>query len=219
MGRGKIDIKRIENTSNRQVTFSKRRVGLMKKAQELSILCDADVGLIIFSSSGKLFEFASSSMAKLIERRMKITKERESCAHQSKDIPDLNQEVNGMRMQVETLQATCKHMTKEEMKNLNFQDLLNLEKHMDLVLSKVRSQKGQVLLQRMEDLTNKEKQLQVENEDLKLKIEEIQKRRKKAQSTSPPPCATIPFTLQPMPPNLFHPPENAKRTSLQFFDI
>lgn len=53
-------MKRIENTSSRQVTFSKRRSGLLKKAFELSVLCDAEVGLIVFSTSGKLYEFSSS---------------------------------------------------------------------------------------------------------------------------------------------------------------
>jgi hypothetical protein len=42
------------------VTFSKRRRGLFKKAEELSILCDAEVGLVVFSATGKLFHFASS---------------------------------------------------------------------------------------------------------------------------------------------------------------
>jgi hypothetical protein len=60
MGRGKIEIKKIENPTSRQVTFSKRRGGLLKKAHELAVLCDAEVALIIFSSTGKLFEFASS---------------------------------------------------------------------------------------------------------------------------------------------------------------
>ncbi|KAI8541959.1 hypothetical protein RHMOL_Rhmol08G0101400 [Rhododendron molle] len=60
MGRGKIVIRRIDNTTSRQVTFSKRRNGLLKKAKELAILCDAEVGLVIFSSTGKLYEFAST---------------------------------------------------------------------------------------------------------------------------------------------------------------
>ncbi|RVX00405.1 Agamous-like MADS-box protein AGL15 [Vitis vinifera] len=60
MGRGKIEIKKIENANSRQVTFSKRRVGLLKKASELAILCDAQVGVIIFSNTGKLFEFSST---------------------------------------------------------------------------------------------------------------------------------------------------------------
>ncbi|PPD84647.1 hypothetical protein GOBAR_DD18423 [Gossypium barbadense] len=61
MGRGKIEIKRIENSSNRQVTYSKRRNGIMKKAKEITILCDAKVSLIIFGSSGKMHEYCSPS--------------------------------------------------------------------------------------------------------------------------------------------------------------
>ncbi|KAG5059170.1 hypothetical protein JHK87_000199 [Glycine soja] len=62
MGRGKIVIERIDNSTSRQVTFSKRRKGLIKKAKELAILCDAQVGLVIFSSTGKLYEYASTSL-------------------------------------------------------------------------------------------------------------------------------------------------------------
>ncbi|KAK1552262.1 hypothetical protein Q3G72_013375 [Acer saccharum] len=61
MGRGKIVIRRIDNSTSRQVTFSKRRNGLLKKAKELAILCDAEVGVMIFSSTGKLYDFASNS--------------------------------------------------------------------------------------------------------------------------------------------------------------
>lgn len=60
MVRGKIEIKRIENATSRQVAFSKRRKGLLKKAYELSVLCDAQVALIIFSQNGRLYEFSSS---------------------------------------------------------------------------------------------------------------------------------------------------------------
>lgn len=60
MGRGRVELKRIENKINRQVTFAKRRTGLLKKAYELSVLCDAEVALIIFSNRGKLYEFCSS---------------------------------------------------------------------------------------------------------------------------------------------------------------
>ncbi|KAF2612311.1 hypothetical protein F2Q70_00013321 [Brassica cretica] len=60
MVRGKTEMKRIENATSRQVTFSKRRNGLLKKAFELSVLCDAEVALIIFSPTSKLYEFSSS---------------------------------------------------------------------------------------------------------------------------------------------------------------
>ncbi|KAL5062104.1 hypothetical protein RYX36_023841, partial [Vicia faba] len=68
MVRGKTEMKRIENATSRQVTFSKRRNGLMKKAFELSVLCDAEIALIVFSPRGRLYEFASSSVLETIER-------------------------------------------------------------------------------------------------------------------------------------------------------
>ena len=71
MGRGKVQLKRIENKINRQVTFSKRRSGLLKKAHEISVLCDAEVGLIIFSTKGKLYEFATDS--RYVQRRLRFT--------------------------------------------------------------------------------------------------------------------------------------------------
>lgn len=60
MGRGKIEMKKIESAVSRHVTFCKRCAGLFKKARELAILCDAEVAIILFSSDGKISEFASS---------------------------------------------------------------------------------------------------------------------------------------------------------------
>lgn len=59
MGRGKVYLKRIEDRNSRQVSFSKRRNGLMKKAHELSVLCDVEVALFVFSGKGRLYEFSS----------------------------------------------------------------------------------------------------------------------------------------------------------------
>lgn len=61
MGRGRVQLRRIENKISRQVTFSKRRSGLLKKAHEISVLCDAEVALIVFSTKGKLFEYSTDS--------------------------------------------------------------------------------------------------------------------------------------------------------------
>ncbi|CAL5410054.1 unnamed protein product [Camellia sinensis] len=66
IGRGKIEIKRIENTTNRQVTFCKRRNGLLKKAYELSVLCDAEVALIVFSTRGRLYEYSNNRLMGII---------------------------------------------------------------------------------------------------------------------------------------------------------
>ncbi|MBA0699317.1 hypothetical protein Goari_000965 [Gossypium aridum] len=74
MGRGRVQMKRIENPVHRQVTFCKRRAGLLKKAKELSVLCDAEIGVVIFSAHGKLYELATKgTMQELIERYGKYT--------------------------------------------------------------------------------------------------------------------------------------------------
>mmetsp|Transcript_27179 Transcript_27179/g.52708 ORF Transcript_27179/g.52708 Transcript_27179/m.52708 type:complete len:576 (+) Transcript_27179:59-1786(+) len=66
MGRKKIDIKMITSEKNRQVTFNKRRVGLMKKAMELSILCGCEVGLIVLFDR-KLHVYSSSNIESIIK--------------------------------------------------------------------------------------------------------------------------------------------------------
>ncbi|QCD80857.1 MADS-box transcription factor [Vigna unguiculata] len=53
MGRVKLKIKKLESISNRHVTYSKRKSGILKKAKELSILCDIDILLLMFSPTGK----------------------------------------------------------------------------------------------------------------------------------------------------------------------
>nr|ADB81903.1 MIKC* MADS-box transcription factor [Funaria hygrometrica] len=68
MGRVKLEIKKIENPTNRQVTYSKRRNGLVKKAYELSVLCDIDLALIMFSPSGKLTQYSNCSIEDIIGR-------------------------------------------------------------------------------------------------------------------------------------------------------
>jgi MADS-box transcription factor len=59
MGRGKTEIKRIDNAVSRQVTFGNRKAGLLKKARELAVLCDADVGVLVFSAAGQHFDYCS----------------------------------------------------------------------------------------------------------------------------------------------------------------
>ncbi|KAK8297951.1 hypothetical protein V6Z12_D05G222600 [Gossypium hirsutum] len=87
MGRVKLQIKRIENTTNRQVTFSKRRNGLIKKAYELSVLCDVDVALIMFSPSGRLSLFSGNKSIEEILGRYVNLPEHERGRLRNKEFP------------------------------------------------------------------------------------------------------------------------------------
>ena len=68
MGRKKIRIERIADERNRQVTFTKRKNGLMKKAMELSVLCDCQIALVIFNSNNKLFQYSSGDINQVLTR-------------------------------------------------------------------------------------------------------------------------------------------------------
>ncbi|XP_076443844.1 myocyte-specific enhancer factor 2A-like [Babylonia areolata] len=87
MGRKKIQIVRINDERNRQVTFTKRKFGLMKKAYELSVLCDCEIALIIFTSNNKLYQYASSDMDKVL---LKYTEYNDTVVSQTnKDILEM----------------------------------------------------------------------------------------------------------------------------------
>ena len=75
MGRKKIRIERIKDERNRQVTFTKRKNGLMKKAMELSVLCDCDIALAIVNSNNKAFQYSSTKdgeIESVLERYRKV---------------------------------------------------------------------------------------------------------------------------------------------------
>ncbi|KVH99294.1 Transcription factor, K-box [Cynara cardunculus var. scolymus] len=99
MGRGRVTLKRIENKINRQVTFSKRRSGLLKKAHEISVLCDADVALIVFSTKGKLCEYSTdaSRMERILERyerHLYVERQLNADDPQSQELQNLEQQID-----------------------------------------------------------------------------------------------------------------------------
>uniref|UniRef100_A0A672HNJ9 MADS-box domain-containing protein n=1 Tax=Salarias fasciatus TaxID=181472 RepID=A0A672HNJ9_SALFA len=96
MGRKKIQITRIVGERNRQVTFMKRRFGLMKKAYELSVLCDCEIALIVFDGTNKLFQYASTDMDNVL---LKYTEHNEP--HESRTNADIREVSEGPRAAVQ----------------------------------------------------------------------------------------------------------------------
>ncbi|XP_022727920.1 truncated transcription factor CAULIFLOWER A-like [Durio zibethinus] len=176
MGRGRVQLRRIENKISRQVTFSKRRTGLLKKAHEISVLCDADVALIVFSNKGKLFEYSSdSSMERIIERyeqhsyaeRQLVPTDSESQANWSLECPKL-------WSTIEALQRNLRNFMGEELDPLSLRDLQLLEQQIDNSLRRIRTRKNKLMLESISELQKKEKTLQDQNKMLaeKLKVSE-----------------------------------------------
>ncbi|XP_039851328.1 MADS-box transcription factor 25-like [Panicum virgatum] len=142
MGRGKIAIQRIDNRTNRQVTFSKRRSGLMKKARELAILCDADVGLVVFSCTDRLYEFSSSSMKTIIERYQEA-REENNCRFLNpiSEAKFWQMEVATLRPQVQNLQNNNRKLMGEELSGLTIRDLQFFQSQIEMSLQSVTKKK------------------------------------------------------------------------------
>ncbi|KMZ61087.1 hypothetical protein ZOSMA_54G00160 [Zostera marina] len=174
MGRGRIQLKRIENNINRQVTFSKRRSGLMKKAHEISVLCDVEVAVIIFSTKGKLYEYSTdSSMEKILDRY-------ERFCYAGKDLTEASLlqsdgeawclQYHKLKRKAESLQKNERNLIGEDLDSLTAKELHNLELRVEDGLRKIKAQKNNVLFDSIADLKIKEKMLQQQNSAMERKL-------------------------------------------------
>ncbi|XP_028774643.1 floral homeotic protein PMADS 1 isoform X4 [Neltuma alba] len=160
MGRGKIEIKLIENPTNRQVTYSKRRNGIFKKAHELSVLCDAKVSLIIFSKNNKMHEYVTPG---LTTKRM-IDQYQEAlgnvdlwCSHYERMLEKLRKlkEINN-KLRGEISYGFERNRLGADLDNLNFQQLQSLEEELISSSAMIRERKLHVIKTRTETCKKKE---------------------------------------------------------------
>ncbi|PSR91527.1 Agamous-like MADS-box protein [Actinidia chinensis var. chinensis] len=172
MVRGKTEMKRIENTTSRQVTFSKRRSGLLKKAFELSVLCDAEVALIIFSNKGRLYEFSSSSINKTLERYHRKAKELGigKIAVQE-NLQKLKEEVVSMSKKIELLDVSKRQLLGGCLESCSIDELQQIEETLEQSLSNIRARKSQLFKEKMKQLKEEERILVDENAKLREKCE------------------------------------------------
>ncbi|KAH9722291.1 Developmental protein SEPALLATA 1 [Citrus sinensis] len=170
MGRGRVELKRIENKINRQVTFAKRRNGLLKKAYELSVLCDAEVALIIFSNRGKLYEFCSSpSIMKTLERYHRCSFGALEANRPPIETQSTYQEYLRLKTAVELLQRSQRNLLGEDLEPLSTKELEQLEHQLETSLKHVRSTKTQCMVDQLSDLQKREQVLLELNKGLRKK--------------------------------------------------
>ncbi|KAJ4703824.1 putative Mads box protein [Melia azedarach] len=149
-GRQKIEMKRIENEDDRLITFSKRRSGIYKKASELVTLTGAEVGVVVFSPSGKPFSFGHPSIEAVANRFIGVHPPPNDNthplveAHRQVRIDELNQLHNELLRQLDAEKERgkiLKQMTKGKetqqgwweapIEELNLQQLLQMNTSFD----------------------------------------------------------------------------------------
>ncbi|CAK9318318.1 unnamed protein product [Citrullus colocynthis] len=171
MVRGKVEMKRIENATSRQVTFSKRRNGLLKKAYELSVLCDAEVAVIIFSQKGRLYEFASSEMPRIVERYRKCSRDGKNSTRFDRQLQlqQLRLEAESINKKMELLQLSQSKLLGYGLDSCTHDELQVLDAQLQRSLFQIRARKAQLYKEQIQQLQEKERLLSEENRTLSLK--------------------------------------------------
>ncbi|CAH8258423.1 unnamed protein product [Arabidopsis lyrata] len=160
MGRRKIEIKRIENKSSRQVTFSKRRNGLIDKARQLSILCESSVAVVVVSASGKLYESSSGDDISKIIDRYEIQH-----ADELKAL-DLAEKIQNYLPHKELLETVQSKLEEPNVDNVRVDSLISLEEQLETALSVSRARKAELMMEYVKSLKEKEMLLREENQVL-----------------------------------------------------
>ncbi|XP_074565599.1 MADS-box transcription factor 51-like isoform X2 [Curcuma longa] len=138
--RGKVELRRIEDRTSRQIRFSKRRSGLFKKAYELAVLCDAEVALVVFSPAGKLYEFSSvSSLESTMERSKKYVNSEKTV--DKLDVNAQSHEETACLGDDPKLLEIGKRLHERKFSKLNADELEALEKDLSYALNGTRKRK------------------------------------------------------------------------------
>ncbi|XP_038883070.1 MADS-box protein AGL42-like isoform X2 [Benincasa hispida] len=171
MVRGKVEMKRIENATSRQVTFSKRRNGLLKKAYELSVLCDAEVAVIIFSQKGRLYEFASSEMPRIVERYRKCARDAKNNTKFDRQLQLQSRvEAESINKKMELLQLSHRKLLGYGLDSCSLDELQVLDAQLQRSLFQIRARKAQLYKEQLQQLQEKERLLSEEKKKLSLKV-------------------------------------------------
>nr|UBT84118.1 MADS-affecting flowering-related transcription factor 1 [Arabis auriculata] len=160
MGRRKVEIKRIENKSSRQVTFSKRRNGLIEKARQLSILCESSVAVLVVSASGKLYNSSSGDNMSNIIDRYGIQH-----ADELKAL-DLAEKTRSYLPHKELLELVQSSLEERNVDNVSVDSLISMEEQLETALSVTRARKTELMMELVKTLQKKEKLLKEENQVL-----------------------------------------------------
>ncbi|CAL9078635.1 unnamed protein product [Musa textilis] len=143
--RGRVEMRRIEDRTSRQVRFSKRRSGLFKKAFELAVLCDAEVALLVFSPGGKLYEFSSVSSLESTLDRYETFMNAENVVRKLDDNGQNHDEEFALLEANSKLLEIGKRLVETNLAEMNAEELGKLEEDLCHALKWARSRKNQLM--------------------------------------------------------------------------
>ncbi|KAH6824883.1 hypothetical protein C2S53_013876, partial [Perilla frutescens var. hirtella] len=157
MGRRKLEIKRIEDNNARQMSFTKRRNGLLKKAKELAVLCDVDVAAIVISGRGKLYRYCSNNnFTGILQRYQSHVEIGEGASKGVCGTQEQCPKYADALSNRELLQIVEREFGGDQCGNqLNVIDLINLQEQLQGALIQTRSTKTRLLLDSMSSLHEK----------------------------------------------------------------
>ncbi|XP_037461887.1 MADS-box transcription factor 50-like [Triticum dicoccoides] len=152
MGRGKTQMKLIEDRTSRRVAFSKRRSGLHRKAFQLSVLCDAEVALIVFSPGGRLYEFANAGMQNTIGRYNE-TNTKDSTSNQvHQDIEKIKADAEALSKKLDALEAYKRKILGSNLEECSIEELQSIEDRTEKSLLSIRTMKARRLEEQLAKL-------------------------------------------------------------------
>ncbi|XP_065872246.1 agamous-like MADS-box protein AGL29 [Euphorbia lathyris] len=153
MGRRKIEMQMVRDSSTRQVTFSKRRSGLFKKANELAILCGAQIAIIVFSPGGKPFSFGSPCVHNVA--RSFLNHEKTVCSSSPSSaakLEKLNNQLLELQRQIQTEKKKAQMLEKamkannilKSLDEMSLDELLKMKRAMEDLREKVTARAAEM---------------------------------------------------------------------------
>ncbi|KAJ7537505.1 hypothetical protein O6H91_11G008500 [Diphasiastrum complanatum] len=175
MGRVKLEIKKIENPTNRQVTYSKRRNGLIKKAYELSVLCDIDIALLMFSPSGKLSQYATNNSIEDVIYRFASMPEYERNKRKVENNDNLNKAIRKLRSESGSNNERERSFGNVEALR---EEINRIQQEKDLLQRKIRWYQGEDI-----ESMNSISQLSMFEEELQFALNKVRNRKQEVQNS------------------------------------
>ncbi|PRQ48373.1 putative transcription factor MADS-MIKC family [Rosa chinensis] len=150
-GPRRTKIEKIEHLSSRQVTFSKRRKGLFNKAEDFSLRCGAEIAVIVFSNTKRMYEFSSTSMEHILSRYNKeraagflIESPENKSQHEPSSSSDSLSAIGLLQEEIRALNLDCSRLTGTELDGMSLRELNELEKKIREGIESVEKRKNEV---------------------------------------------------------------------------